>query len=113
MPRRQTAAPYSRRRRWTIAEARAALAALGESGLTTSAFARREGLHLERLRRWRRRLADEGRRHAPVSAPEVIELRPRRPEPVEIVLRSGRILRVSETIDAAALVRLVEAVERA
>jgi transposase-like protein len=101
-----------RRRRWTITEARAALAALGESGLTTSAFARREGLHQERLRRWGRRLADERHRQAAAAAPDVIELRPRRPEPVEIILASGRILRVSESIDVDALARLVAALER-
>jgi hypothetical protein len=66
------------------------------------------------LRRWRRRLIAESRRQAAVAAagPEVIELRPRRPEPVEIVLLSGRVLRVSETIDVSVLTRLVATLER-
>ena len=53
-----------------------------------------------------------GRGPARVAAPELIELRPGHAEPVEIVLASGRVLRVAETIDIAALARLVAALER-
>jgi transposase-like protein len=113
MPKRRSAASYVRRRRWTLADARAAVAALTGSGLSLSAFAEREGLEVERLRRWRRRLAEEGPRRESSTGAEVIELRPRRAETVEIVLASGRILRVCETIDVDALARLVVAVERA
>jgi transposase-like protein len=115
MPRDRTA-PYSLRRRWTVADARAALAALNESRLTASAFAQQAGLDPERVRRWRRRLAAEAQRRgtASVDAPaEVIELRPRQAEPVEVVLRSGRVLRVPETIDVSVLARLVATLERA
>ncbi len=112
MPNLRRTPPISRRRRrWTMAEARATLAALAASGLSLADFARREGLSPERLYRWRRTLAADGRRAA--SRAEVIEIRPRRAEPVEIVLASGRVLRVSETIDVSALARLVAALERA
>ena len=117
MPRRRTSAPYSLRRRWTVDDARLALTALAASGLSGDAFARREGLESERLYRGRRRFADA--RHASERArviaatPAVIELRPRAATLVEIVLVSGRVLRVSETIDASALARLVAALERA
>jgi transposase-like protein len=93
-----------------VADARAARAALTASGLSPSGFARREGLDVERLYRWRRELAAEGRPAAP--APELIEIRPRPAASVEIVLASGRVLRVAETIDVAALARLVAALER-
>jgi transposase-like protein len=78
-----------------------------------SAFAEREGLDAQRLSRWRRRLASRsaGRRVTP--KPAFIELVPRAAEPVEVVLRSGRILRVSTAIDPAALQRLVAALEQA
>lgn len=109
---RAAATPASPRRRWKVADARSALAALARSGLSLDEFADREGLQVQRLHRWRRRLADDGRRPVPVAAPELIEIRPRRAEPVEIVLGSGRVLRVAETIDVAALVRLVAALER-
>jgi len=112
MPKAVTAAaPASPRRRWKVADARAALAALDRSGLTMEEFAQREGLKVQRLHRWRQRLADDGQ-PVPVPAPELIEICPHRAEPVEIILGSGRVLRVAETIDVAALVRLVAALER-
>ena len=111
MPKVRAAVPFSRRRRWRAADARSALAALAGSGLPIDAFARREGLDVQRLQRWGRRFADE-RRRAPASSPELIEIRPRRAEPIEIVLVSGRVLRVAETVDVAALARLVAALER-
>jgi transposase-like protein len=111
MPKLRTAAPSTRRRRWKVADARSVLAALGASGLSLAEFARRAGLSPERLYRWRRALAADERRAA--SRAEVIEIRPRRAEPVEIVLASGRVLRVSETIDVSALARLVAVLEHA
>ena len=112
MPKLFTAAPSTRRRRWKSADARGVLAALTASGLSLNEFARREGLQVQRLIRWRQRLADESRRAAPAAAHEVIEIGPRGAEPVEVVLTSGRVLRVAETIDVATLARLVAALER-
>jgi len=87
-----------------------------------SAFAGREGLDEERLYRWRRRFARERKAEAcavtPPATPAIIELRaatrprPTETEPVEIVLVSGVVLRVAETIDPARLARLVAALER-
>lgn len=110
MPRPRPPAKYLTRRRWTAADARAALAAVEESGLSIHAFAVREGIDSHRLYWWRGRLAG-----GPVSdgTPDFIEIRPRGPVPVEVVLRSGRILRVSESIDPSVLVRLVCALEQA
>jgi transposase-like protein len=113
-----------RRRRWRVPEARAALDALAASGLSVSAFAEREGLDEERLYRWRRRFARERKAEAgavtPPATPPIIELRaaptprPRHAETerVEIVLASGVVLRVAETIDPAGLARLVAALGR-
>lgn len=118
MPKLAAAVPSSqRRRRWKIADARPILATLVASGLSLGEFARREGLEAQRLRRWQRRLAREApparptRPAKPASAPELIEIRPRRAEPIEIVLASGRVLRVTETVDVAVLARLVAALE--
>lgn len=110
MPRTRPPAPYLIRRRWKSADARAAVAALVKSGLSASAFAGREGLDVNRLYRWRRRLEAEG--EVAGSRPEFVEIRPRSAEVVEVVLRCGRVLRVSETVDPSALVRLVTALER-
>lgn len=124
MPRPQSHAPESRRRRWRVPEARAALDALAASGLSVSAFAAQEGLDEERLYRWRRRFARERKAETgavtPPVTPPIIELRaatrprPRQAEPerVEIVLGSGVVLRVAETIDPARLARLVAALGR-
>jgi transposase-like protein len=124
MPSPQAHAPYSHRRRWRATEARAALDALAASGLSVSAFAEQEGVDEERLYRWRRRFARERKAEAravtPPTTPAIIELRaatspsPRRAEAesVEVVLVSGVVLRVAETIDPARLARLIAALER-
>jgi transposase-like protein len=118
MPKQSSSEPYVLRRRWTVADARAAVAALSASGLSVAAFARRENLQVQRLRRWCERLGREDRRRpepgeAAPRVPEVVEIRTRPAAGVEIVLRSGRLLKVAETIDVAALTRLVAALERA
>ncbi len=112
MPRTQRTAQYLQRRRWSITEARDAIAALESSGLSTAEFARREGLEVNRLYRWQRQLTEELGGATALPAPAVVEIRPRRAEPVEIVFGSGRILRVAETIDASALARFIEVLER-
>lgn len=116
MPKPAAAALSSpHRRRWKIADARATLNAFAASGLSLGEFARRERIQTERLRRWKHRLAREARparRVARAPGPALIEIRPRRSESIEIVLASGVTLRVAETIDPAALARLVAALER-
>jgi transposase-like protein len=110
MPRPQ-ASSYQTRRRWTNVDAVAALSALHDSGLSVAAFAAREGLEAQRLYRWRRQLGATDRRTQP--PPAFVEIQPRQAEPVEVLLRSGRVLRVSESIGPATLERLVAALERA
>jgi hypothetical protein len=102
-------ASYKIRRRWTTVEARAALAALASSGLSQRAFATREGLDTQRLGVWRRKLG------VAVTAPppSFVEVRPRAAERIELVLPSGVTLRVAESIDAALLRHLVDALDRA
>lgn len=106
--------PKKRSSPWSVADARAVFVELAGSGLSLSEFARREGIEEGRLYRWRRQLGEHTERPAAarVSAPAVIELRAglRPAERVEIVLASGLTLRVTETIDPAALARLVAAV---
>ena len=97
---------YTNRRRWTMEDARAALAALDSSGLSTCLFARRAGLDIQRLYYWRRRLS-----RMPSAPPAFIEVRHRTPSPVEVVLRSGRLVRVSDSIDPVVLRRLVTALD--
>lgn len=107
MPRSPRIAAYRKLGRWSAADARAVLSAVTASGLSTGAFAAREGLSAERLYRWRWRL-----RTKRGARPAFIELRPTPSGTIEIVLRSGRLLRVAESVDAEALGRLIEVLER-
>lgn len=113
MPRTHSSTRSQRAPRWTPEEARATLAKQEESGLSPSAFAKQEGLEVQRLYRWRQRLAKEAGRRAIPVAPPFVEVRTRRVERVEVVLPSGRVVRVSEDIDGAVLLRLVVALEQA
>ena len=103
-------AEYTTRLRWTEVDARSALQDLAASGLCVAEFARREGLDAQRVARWRKRL--ETGTDGPSSAPEFVEVPTRAGVVVEIVLRSGRLLRVPEAIDASALERIVGVLDR-
>ena len=109
MPNPRRFASYLTGRRWTIADARSALAGWRDSGISIYAFAQREGLDAARLYRWRRRLAADAPAVEPT--PEFVELRRRGVDGVEVVLRSGWVLRASETIDPSTLARLARALE--
>jgi hypothetical protein len=95
---------YRTRPRWTIDEARTALAAVEASGLSLARFAAREGLDVQRFRFWQKRLGS-------AKTPSFVEVRPREPERVELVLRSGRTLRFASSIDHEELAELVRTLD--
>jgi hypothetical protein len=104
-------------RRWTVDEAKDALAAQERSGLSLRAFATREGLDVQRLERWRRRLAEVAVPGFEEVIPPVAAAAPHddvdhgdtvQRERFEIVLREGRVLRVPVSFDASSLRRLLE-----
>ena len=107
---------YLAHRRWTVDDAKEALAAHEQSGLTLRAFATREGLDTQRLERWRRRLATPAFEEA--TRPEVVADTPGevaetvQRERFEIVLRGGRIVRVPESFDTNAVLQLLELVDQ-
>lgn len=107
-PRRQ----FASEQRWTAEAARDALAAQQRSGLSVYAFACREGLDPQRLYFWRRRLGGSGA-VGDVARVQFVEVHPGAGRQVEVLLRSERVLRVSEGIDADVLRRLCEALEPA
>ena len=113
-PRARSSA-YQSCRRWTPEEAGRALAALKRSGLELTAFALREGLDPQRLSRWRRRLAASPPVFEEVVASEVIAgeaaTSSEEREPFEVVLVSGRVVRVPELFDTGALRRLLAVVD--
>jgi hypothetical protein len=111
MPKARLHASHSTRLRWTDADAQTILSALDASGLSVAAFAARERLDPQRLYFWRRRLDNASRDVA--RPPAFIELRPAAErERVEVLLRSGRVVRVAESIDGDVLRRLVDALEQ-
>ena len=97
---------------WSAEEARAALADQQASGLSVIQFAEREGLQAQRLYLWRRRLAHEG--FDEIAAPPFVEVRAPSSTShlIEVLLRSGVVLRVPADIEPETLARLVSAIER-
>ena len=99
---------------WREQDARAVLDELGASGLSLQAFCRRYGVGRERVRYWQRRLrARAGVTDAPVFLP-VRVVTPRiavADEPIEIVVRGERTVRVRPGFDRELLRRVLEVLE--
>lgn len=116
--RSQSSSTYLKRRRWTAEDAKQALTALKQSGLSPSAFAAREGLDAQRLWRWRRQLGapaatafEEIVRHDAASGFDGETPAPPERERFEIVLTSGRVVRVPASFDATVLRQLLTIVD--
>ena len=95
------------KRRWTTEDARAVLELLERSGKSVREFAEAEAVDPQRLYRWRALIARR-------SAPPFVEIpRPLSPlaVPVEVVLRSGRVVRVPDGFSDETLRRVVAALD--
>jgi hypothetical protein len=100
------------RRRWTSRDAEAVLSAWRESGVSVSAFARQQGLEVERLLRWRRQVGSAAVQFHPVALVSGSRRRPSNHDGgVELVLRGGRRVAVQAGFDGALLEELVRVVE--
>jgi hypothetical protein len=87
--------------RWTVDDARSVLERLTASRLTVREFAEREGVDPQRLYRWRSVIGES-------SVPAFVEVaRPQSARPVEVLLRSGHVVRLSEGFSEEALRRVV------
>ena len=103
-------------KQWDEEQARRELSDFRESGEPREEFARRRGYSAERLRRWSQRLesATVALSPPPLLLPVRLRSEPElaaAPSPVEVVLRSGRLLRVRPGFDAVALAALVQTLE--
>lgn len=114
----RSSSTYLNRRRWTAEHAKQVLTALEQSGLSPGAFAAREGLDVQRLWRWRRQLGaptvtafEEIVLHAAASDLDREAPTPLERERFEIVLTSGRVVRVPASFDATALRHLLSIVD--
>lgn len=95
------------RRRWTEAEARAALKELGRTGESELAFARRTGISRQRIRYWRERVDIAG-------TPAFVAVAMPGPTATRIELQLGDVLlRVREELDVDHLAEIVCALARA
>ena len=115
----------SARREWSPVDRQRILAEAAESGAIVSQVARRNGVAQSLLYRWRKDAA-VARERAAAFVPVAISP-PVRPElrggqdrlsasavsnaTIEILLANGRLVRANTGIDAAALVRIVRALE--
>jgi hypothetical protein len=88
--------------RWSADDARSVLARLDASGLATQEFAAQEGIDRQRLYYWRARL-----RAAPPAFVEVARTIAST-SAIEVVLRSGRVLRVADGFSEETLRRLAQ-----
>lgn len=120
------------RRSWSREQKKAIIAEIDVGGATLSEVARRHGIHSSLLFRWRSTLGSVMGASPPVasvamSAPPVSRFMPvmlpppSSPVPasallhtstIEIVLDGGRTMRVGADVDTAALLRIVEALEK-
>ena len=113
-----------RRRRWRDDEKLSVVSSVGIDGATVTQVAQRCDVTRQQIYAWRHELKakglwspDDGALFVPIDAP-AIEAAPSEPGPapsvpVELLLVNGRCLRFDSAMDAAALTRLIRAVEQA
>ena len=113
-----------RRRRWSDEEKLAIISSVGVGGATVTQVAQRHDVSRQQIYAWRHELKkkglwspDQGVVFLPLDLPAAgdtaPEPKPVRPVPVELRLSGGRCLRFDSAMDAAALTRLIRAVETA
>ena len=114
----------SRRRRWSKEQKLAIVNEIAVAGGSVSEVARRHGVHTNLLFRWRRDLRTKrgnGAQASPAAKPQFLPVRlpppraetssPARSGAIEIAIAGGRTVRVGSDVDAAALVRIIAALE--
>jgi transposase-like protein len=105
-----------RKSRWEESEARIVVAAWKRSGTSMSEFARRHGIHLARLQRWKSQLETKRAGGRAQFVPVQIQLTGGDASSdgsgVEVVLAGGRRIHVGCNFDPETLIRLVATLER-
>jgi transposase-like protein len=89
------------KKRWTVVDAQAVVARVAESGLSVREFAEAEGLEAQRIYRWRSVLQSK-------RTPAFVEVkRPAVATPIEVVLRTGHVVRVPDGFSEETLRRVM------
>lgn len=101
---------------WREEEGRLAVESWRSSGMTAGAFAAKHGLTTRRVLWWRWRLGRDVKRPSVVATAlvpvDIIGAAVAAPTAtIEVLLRCGRVVRVGVDVDAAALARVVLALE--
>ena len=101
------------RQRWRRVDAEVVVSAWRESGQSVSAFARRHGLSVDRVLRWRQQLdsASKVGFHRVALVQQAKSAPPSSDGVVELVLENGRRVAVRSGFDASLLEDVVRAVE--
>ena len=112
---------FAQQKRWSESVAREVLDELVASGMTVAAFARSRGLDVQRLWWWSRRIGRSGPVPATMALPQaapfapvhIVEARQATPSALrfEVVLSTGRKVRLGDDFDTDSLQRLVRALE--
>src|SRR2546426_10531088 len=92
---RRSSSSAARARQWTEAEASQVLDDLERSGLSATRFAARQGVGLERLYRWKRRLGRGAKSAVKAPAFTEVALRTAGGAAIELVLPGGIVARFS------------------
>lgn len=99
-------------KRWTESEARSILDEASRSGRTLRDYGVARGFGARRLDRWARRLGLAAAGEPQVSFEEIVPVRGSTAvEPFEVVLSSGRVVRVPPSFETAVLQRLLGLLE--
>ncbi len=105
---RVTWAVIKRARRWSAVQGDWVIGELERSGLDVPKFAIRHGLDQQRVYFWRKRVESPP---VEVGLPMASSVTSHRSAEIEIELRCGHRIRVSERVDTGALRRIVSALE--
>jgi transposase-like protein len=111
MPRRLfdlVPAGLSARRRWNAEYARVILKQLAASGISVRECPTRQGIDAQRVYRWRAQLRSVA---AAEENPAFVEIKPAGGRAIEVVLRSGHVVRVADGFAEETLRRVVAALD--
>jgi transposase-like protein len=101
----------AREKRWSAGDARLVLEVAERSGVSLRRFAAQHGIDPQRLYWWRRRaLGAAASPSASLQFQEIV-VKPATPAVLDVVLRSGHVIRVGANFDADLLRRLVGVLE--
>lgn len=100
--------------RWSEAKAAEVLEAQRQSGLSAQNYAKREGIDYQRLHRWAQRLETDSNQTSVGFLPVSVRAEPRvESTQIEVVVRSGHVVRLTDGFNPHTLKSVLRALEAA